>query len=44
MQLKRKESLEKSLKLVVPSGAKFMKIGMILCLTNIKMVFTITKE
>lgn len=39
-----KESLEKSLKLVVPSGAKFMKIDDFYALTNIKNGLTITKE
>lgn len=39
-----KESLEKNLKLVVPSGAKFMKIDDFYALTNIKNGLTITKE
>lgn len=39
-----KYSLEKSLKLVVPSGAKFMKIDDIYALSNIKNGLTITKE
>lgn len=39
-----KESLEKSLKLVVPSGAKFMKVDDFYALINIKNGLTITKE
>ena len=39
-----KNSLENSLKVIAPSGAKFMKIDDIYALTNIKNGLTITKE
>ncbi len=44
IEVVEKESLEKSLKLTVPSGAKFMKIDDFYALTNIKNGLTITKE
>ncbi|QEZ90007.1 hypothetical protein [Aliarcobacter cibarius] len=44
IEVVEKESLEKSLKLVVPSGARFMKIDDLYALTNIKNGLTITKE
>ncbi|QKF74301.1 hypothetical protein AFAEC_2156 [Aliarcobacter faecis] len=44
IEVVEKESLEKSLKLVVPNGAKFMKIDDFYALTNIKNGLTVTKE
>ncbi|WP_198304223.1 hypothetical protein [Arcobacter vandammei] len=44
IEVVEKENLEKSLKLVVPNGAKFMKIDDLYALTNIKNGLTITKE